>query len=161
LWLLISRCKYVTPNSTDGRGGTPRLDETDRNNSLTLLQPTNKRDRKKELSYKDLHVKMGEPFVQNEKSSYGNKPHTVYRLVVTYGLKMWEVFKKHNEFEDLHNDLHVKFGVAFSDFKKIEEMVSIEQKKARLERFIEGIMYFDEVINSDSFKEFIQLVNNT
>jgi len=68
--------------------------------------------------------------------------------------------KKYNEFEDLYNDLHARFGVGFSDFKKIEEMLSLEQRKARLERFIEGLMYFDDVINSDSFKEFIQIVNN-
>jgi len=89
--------------------------------------------------------------------------YQVYRLVINYNSKIWDVFKKHNEFEDFHNDLHIKYGVAFSDFKKIDEILSLDQRKGRsyLERYIEGIMYFDDVVNSDTFKDFIQFENCT
>lgn len=56
-------------------------------------------------------------------------------------------------------------SIQFADFPSKKMMgasssSTVEKRKADLVRFFEGLLFFEEVINSEIFKQFIQFEDN-
>jgi len=118
------------------------------------------------LTYRQFHITMPGVTVEKDRTS-GNK-HTTYHLSIQFspihdGKEIEPVFWKQShrfsDWEAFHNTLGEILSIQFVDFpsKKMlgASTPSTDKRKIDLMRFLEAVMYFDDVLNSNIFKNFI------